>query len=41
VEGDFRSLKHQLPDEDFLRRPNPQRLEPSLGPGDKPMGSSK
>jgi len=41
VEGDFRSLKHQLPDEDFLRRPNPQRLEPSIGPGDKPMGSSK
>ena len=41
VEGDFRSLKHQLPDEDFLRKPNPQRLEPSIGPGDKPMGSSK
>ena len=41
VEGDFRRLKHQLPDDDFLRKPNPQRLEPSIGPGDKPMGSSK
>jgi len=41
VEGDFRSLKNQLPDEDFLRKPNPQRLAPPIGPGDKPMGSSK
>jgi general secretion pathway protein D len=39
VEGDFRSLKNQLPDENFLRKPNPQRLEPPIGPGDKPMGS--
>ena len=40
VDGDFRSFKNQLPDEDFLRKPNPQRLEPPIGPGDKPMGSS-
>ncbi len=39
LEGDFRSLKNQLPDENFLRKPNPQRLEPSIGPGDRPMGS--
>lgn len=38
IEGDFRSLRNQLPDEDFLRKPNPQRLEPPLGPGDRPMG---
>jgi len=40
IEGDYRSLKNQLPDQDFIRRPNPQRDEPPLGPGDKPMGSS-
>ena len=41
VEGDFRSFKNQLPDEDFLRKPNPQRVEPPTGFGDKPMGSSE
>ena len=41
IEGDFRSFKAQLPDENFLRRPNPQRLEPPIGPGDKPMGSTE
>ncbi|HYL91276.1 MAG TPA: hypothetical protein VEU32_21170, partial [Burkholderiales bacterium] len=41
IEGDFRSFKAQLPDADFLRRPNPQRLEPPIGPGDKPMGSTE
>lgn len=40
IEGDYRSLKNQLPDQDFIRRPNPQRDEPPLGPGDKPMGSA-
>ena len=39
MEGDFRSLKNQLPGEDFLRKPNPQRNEPPTGPGDRPMGS--
>ena len=39
VEGDFRSLRNQLPGEDFLRKPNPERLEPPTGPGDRPMGS--
>ena len=41
MEGDFRSLKNQLPDEDFLRKPNPQRLEPSTGPGDRPLGRNE
>ena len=41
VEGDFRSFKNQLPDQDFLRKPNPQRVEPPTGFGDKPMGSSE
>jgi len=41
MEGDFRSLRNQLPTEDFLRKPNPARLEPSIGPGDRPMGSAK
>ena len=41
MEGDFRGLKNQLPDEDFLRKPNPPRLEPAIGPGDKPMGSTE
>ena len=40
IDGDFRSLRNQLPDEDFIRRPNPQRDEPPLGLGDKPMGRS-
>jgi len=40
IEGDYRSLRNQLPDEDFIRRPNPQRDQPPLGPGDKPMGGS-
>jgi general secretion pathway protein D len=38
MEGDFRSLRNQLPDENFLRRPNPQRMEPPLGPGERPIG---
>jgi len=41
VEGDFRSLRNQLPGDDFLRKPNPERLEPPIGPGDRPLGSTK
>jgi general secretion pathway protein D len=39
IEGDFRSLRNQLPTEDFLRKPNPGKLEPPIGPGDRPMRS--
>jgi MSHA biogenesis protein MshL len=41
VDGDFRGLRNQLPTEDFLRKPNPQRNEPPTGPGDRPMGAAK
>jgi general secretion pathway protein D len=37
IDGDFRSLRNQLPDEDFLRKPNPGKFAPPLGPGDRPM----
>jgi general secretion pathway protein D len=35
--GDFRSFRNQLPAADFLSKPNPGKLEPPLGPGDRPM----
>jgi general secretion pathway protein D len=37
LEGDFRALRHQLPGEDFFAKPNPGKLEPPLGPGDRPL----
>jgi MSHA biogenesis protein MshL len=37
LEGDFRSLRNQLPREDFFAKPNPGKLEPPLGPGDRPL----
>jgi general secretion pathway protein D len=37
IDGDFRSLRNQLPAEDFLSKPNPTKLEPPLGPGDRPI----
>lgn len=37
IDGDFRGLRNQLPGEDFLSKPNPTKLEPPLGPGDRPM----
>jgi len=37
IDGDFRSLRSQLPGEDFLAKPNPGKLEPPLGPGDRPL----
>jgi len=37
VEGDFASLRNQLPTQEFLSKPNPARLEPPLGPGDRPL----
>jgi general secretion pathway protein D len=32
IDGDFQSLRTQLPGEDFLSKPNPGKLEPPLGP---------
>ena len=37
VDGDFASLRNQLPSSDFLSKPNPSRIEPPLGPGDRPL----
>jgi len=37
IDGDFRSLRNQLPGEDFLAKPNPGKLAPPLGPGDRPL----
>jgi len=37
IDGDFRSLRNQLPGADFLSKPNPGKLEPPLGPGDRPI----
>ena len=37
IDGDFRGLRNQLPGEDFLSKPNPGKLEPPLGFGDRPI----
>jgi general secretion pathway protein D len=37
IDGDFRSLRNQLPGDNFLSKPNPGKLEPPLGPGDRPV----
>ena len=37
LDGDFRALRHQLPGGDFFAKPNPGKLEPPLGPGDRPL----
>jgi len=37
LDGDFRALRSQLPGEDFFSKPNPGKLEPPLGPGDRPL----
>jgi MSHA biogenesis protein MshL len=37
IDGDFRGLRNQLPGEDFFAKPNPAKLEPPLGPGDRPL----
>ena len=37
VEGDFREFRDLLPDADFLRKPNPGRLAPPIGPGGPPL----
>jgi MSHA biogenesis protein MshL len=37
IDGDFRALRNQLPGEDFMSKPNPSKLAPPLGPGDRPL----
>jgi MSHA biogenesis protein MshL len=37
IEGDFTNLRSHLPTPDFLAKPNPAKLEPPLGPGDRPL----
>jgi general secretion pathway protein D len=33
VEGDFRNFRDQMPNEEFFRKPNPQRAAPPVPPG--------
>jgi len=37
IDGDFREFRTQLPGQDFFSKPNPATLEPTLGPGGRPM----
>jgi len=37
IDGDFQSLRNQLPGEDFFAKPNPGKLEPPLGPSGRPL----
>jgi len=37
LDGDFRALRNLLPGEDFMSKPNPSKLAPPLGPGDRPL----
>jgi MSHA biogenesis protein MshL len=37
VDGDFASFRTHLPASDFLSKPNPAKVEPPLGPGDRPL----
>jgi len=37
LDGDFASLRGQMPTEDFFSRPNPARIAPPLGPDDRPL----
>jgi general secretion pathway protein D len=37
LDGDFRALRNQLPGEDFFSKPNPGKLQPPLGPNDRPL----
>jgi MSHA biogenesis protein MshL len=34
LDGDYRSLRGELPGDDFLSRPNPARIAPLVGPGE-------
>jgi MSHA biogenesis protein MshL len=35
IEGDFAGFREHLPSEDFFSRPNPQRVAPPVGPGER------
>ena len=35
IEGDFSSFREHLPTEDFFVKPNPQRVAPLVGPGER------
>jgi general secretion pathway protein D len=35
IEGDFRDFRQHLPAEDFFSRPNPQKVAPLVGPGER------
>jgi general secretion pathway protein D len=37
LEGDFQSLRNQLPGADFFTKPNPGKLEPPVGPSTRPL----
>jgi MSHA type pilus biogenesis protein MshL len=37
VDGDYASLRNQLPREDFLSKPNPSLVAPDLGPDGRPL----
>ena len=37
MDGDFAGLRNQLPTREFLSKPNPAKVEPPLGPGDRPL----
>jgi general secretion pathway protein D len=35
IEGDYAGFREHLPSEDFFSRPNPQRVAPPVGPGER------
>jgi general secretion pathway protein D len=37
LDGDFASLRNQLPGDDFLSKPNPTRVAPPVGPSGEPI----
>ena len=37
VDGDYASLRNQLPREDFFSKPNPSMVAPDLGPDGRPL----
>ena len=37
IDGDYASLRNQLPREDFMSKPNPSAVAPDLGPDRRPL----
>jgi MSHA biogenesis protein MshL len=37
IDGDFRSFRSLMPTDDFLRRPNPGKIAPPIGPSGEPL----